>query len=238
LHAVALLAQKHAEQSINIFLELDVNPAKVVALYPDEVAGRLAQPQEKWIELFGGKAPQGTASAALLKDAEVNAESTEVTTVGDDESKTSTTLNTFVFLLSDHSLTEEWRESVNNLLVYLSDQRRKISGALTAINIPSSQEAHATRLSEASVEEILSLPDAPPSALTPQQLFRFAQIVDTALFKSYLIVRPGLLGSLCRLDNWCEVSEVENELRARGVSLRLLSDAQYASNIPYRNILS
>ena len=115
-------------------------------------------------------------------------------------------------------LIEEWRESVNSLLTYLSDQRRKISGSLTAINISSSQEAPVTRLSEASVEEILSLPDAPPNALTPQQLFRFAQIVDTALFKSYLIVRPGLLGSLCRLDNWCEVSEVENELRAREVS--------------------
>ena len=87
MHAVALLAQKHAEQAINIFLELDVNPAKVVALYPDEVAGRLAQPQGKWIELFGEKAPQGTASAALLKDVEINAESTEVTTVADDEHK-------------------------------------------------------------------------------------------------------------------------------------------------------
>jgi Vam6/Vps39-like protein vacuolar protein sorting-associated protein 39 len=259
LHAVALLAQKHAEQAINIFLELDINPAKVVALYPDEVAGRLAQPQEKWIELFGEKAPLGTASAALLKDVEVNTEPTEVTAVGDDEhkapasnppsfheadskskaeSRTSKTSNTLVSLLSDHLPTEEWRESVNNLLVYLSDQRRKISGALTAINIPSSQEAHATRLSEASVEEILSLPDAPPGALTPQQLFRFAQIVDTALFKSYLIVRPGLLGSLCRLDNWCEVSEVENELRARGVSLRFLSVVQYPSNMPCRNILS
>lgn len=69
------------------------------------------------------------------------------------------------------------------------------------------------------MEEIMSLPDTSPSALTPQQLFRFAQIVDTALFKSYLVVRPGLLGPLCRLDNWCEVSEVENELRARGVCI-------------------
>jgi hypothetical protein len=114
---------------------------------------------------------------------------------------------------------EQYRESVDKLLAYLSDQRRKISGSLTAINISSSQEAQTTPLSEVSLDEILALPDAPPSALTPQQLFRFAQIVDTALFKSYLIVRPGLLGPLCRLDNWCEVSEVENELRARGVRL-------------------
>jgi len=54
--------------------------------------------------------------------------------------------------------------------------------------------------------------------LTPDQLVRYAQIVDTALFKSYLIVRPGLLGPLCRVDNWCEVSEVEETLAAREVS--------------------
>jgi hypothetical protein len=114
-------------------------------------------------------------------------------------------------------LVEEYRESINRLLDYLSDCRRKIPTALAPLKITTSQEAEISRLSEASIEEIFSLPDAPPSALTPQQLFRFAQIVDTGLFKSYLVVRPSLIGSLCRLDNWCEVSEVEHELRARGV---------------------
>lgn len=80
-----MLAQNHAEQAINIFLELDVNPAKVVSLYPIEVAGRLAQPQEKWIELFGEKPPQGAESTSLLKDVEVTAESSEVTAIIDDE---------------------------------------------------------------------------------------------------------------------------------------------------------
>lgn len=46
-------------------------------------------------------------------------------------------------------------------------------------------------------------------------------MVDTALFKAYLVVRPGLVGALCRRYKWCEVSEVEEELRAREVSLFL-----------------
>jgi hypothetical protein len=52
---------------------------------------------------------------------------------------------------------------------------------------------------------------------------RFAQIVDTALYKSYLIIRPALLGSLCRVANWCEVTEVEDDLRARKVRTPCLS---------------
>lgn len=57
----------------------------------------------------------------------------------------------------------------------------------------------------------------PLTTLTPDQLIRFAQVVYTALFKSYLLIMPGLLGSLCRIENWCEVSEVEALLREREV---------------------
>lgn len=69
------------------------------------------------------------------------------------------------------------------------------------------------------MEDLFNLPNVPLTSLTPDQLVRFAQVVDTALFKSYLIIRPGLLGPLCRLDNWCEVSEVEEVLQEREVCL-------------------
>jgi len=44
-----------------------------------------------------------------------------------------------------------------------------------------------------------------------------AAVVYTALFKSCLLTISGLLGSLCRIENWCEVSEVETILREREV---------------------
>lgn len=103
---------------------------------------------------------------------------------------------------------------------YLSDRRPKLKAALEAVRITPQNQSHAIApLSETSVEELFALPNAPLSALTPEQLLRFAQIVDTALYKAYLIIRPGLLGPLCRVPNWCEVSEVEEDLRARQVCL-------------------
>lgn len=42
---------------MDTFIELDVNPAKAVALYPSNIAGRLSIPQDEWIPLFGGPAP-------------------------------------------------------------------------------------------------------------------------------------------------------------------------------------
>lgn len=125
--------------------------------------------------------------------------------------------------------------SIETLLRFLSDRRPKFGGALEALHINPSQSHQIASLSEISTEDIFALPNLPLSSLTPDQLLRFAQIVDTALFKSYLVIRPGLLGPLCRVPNWCEVSEVEEELRVRKVlsisSFLLLWCAQASSEI-------
>ena len=34
---------------------MDVNPARVLGLYPELVSGRFSVPQDRWVELFGGK---------------------------------------------------------------------------------------------------------------------------------------------------------------------------------------
>jgi Vam6/Vps39-like protein vacuolar protein sorting-associated protein 39 len=54
LHAVSLFHSGKFDEAINVFIELDINPAKVVALYPQSVGGRLSVPQDRWIPLFGG----------------------------------------------------------------------------------------------------------------------------------------------------------------------------------------
>ena len=121
-------------------------------------------------------------------------------------------------------MTDDLNRSVETLVRYLADRRPKLGAALEVVNIsPASQSHLASPLSEASIDELFALPNVPLSALTPEQLLRFAQVVDTALYKSYLIIRPALLGSLCRVANWCEVSEVEEDLRARKVCLSSLS---------------
>lgn len=54
LHAVRLFKEGDFDNAINMFIDLDVNPAKVVALFPETVSGRLHVPPDRWIVLFGG----------------------------------------------------------------------------------------------------------------------------------------------------------------------------------------
>jgi hypothetical protein len=65
--------------------------------------------------------------------------------------------------------------------------------------------------------DLRGYPDVPFTDLTPEQIVRVAQIVYTALLKVYLAIRPVLVGSLCRIQNWCEVEEVEELLMAKRV---------------------
>jgi Vam6/Vps39-like protein vacuolar protein sorting-associated protein 39 len=112
---------------------------------------------------------------------------------------------------------------VETLVRYITDPRPKLTPALAAVHItPENQSDVFSPLSEVPVEELFALPNLPLSNLTPEQLLRYAQLVDTALYKSFLIIRPGLLGPLCRTANWCEVSEVEEDLYARQVFIDIV----------------
>jgi hypothetical protein len=55
--------------AVNTFIELDVNPAKVVALYPETIAGRLSVLGMKWIPLFGGPAKADDTELTLSEEA-------------------------------------------------------------------------------------------------------------------------------------------------------------------------
>ena len=78
---MALFAQGEYDAAINVFIDLDINPAKVVALYPQEIAGRLAVPESGWIELHGGSKAQGDALAVLHNDREVTDATDQTVTV-------------------------------------------------------------------------------------------------------------------------------------------------------------
>ncbi|KAI0749541.1 vacuolar sorting protein 39 domain 1-domain-containing protein [Daedaleopsis nitida] len=191
LQAVDQFRNAKYDDAINAFIELDINPAKVVALYPESISGRLAVPQDEWVPLFGGPRPPKVEQAPTPP----TASSTDLT--GDPTEQE-----------------DNFHRSIETLMRYLSDRRPKIAGALATFHITPLQSHEMPHLSATSKEDLLALPSARLSSLTPEELVRFAQIVDTALFKSYLLNRPGLLASLCRVG-WCEVSEVEELLRER-----------------------
>jgi hypothetical protein len=102
-------------------------------------------------------------------------------------------------------------------MIYLSDRRQKLAGAIAALDQPLPSIDSLPPLKTVTTTELIHYPSVPMTDLTPEELVRVSQIVYTALIKVYLMIRPSLVGSLCRIENWCEVEEVEELLKERSV---------------------
>ena len=77
LNAVAQFRAAKFDAAIDTFIELDFNPAKVVALYPESVAGRLSVPREGWIPLYGGPSEEDHALSEGLQESDKDISSQE-----------------------------------------------------------------------------------------------------------------------------------------------------------------
>ncbi|KAF8328036.1 hypothetical protein F5887DRAFT_1188594 [Amanita rubescens] len=143
LNAVPQFRASKYDDTIDIFTELDSNPAKVVALYPESVSGRLGAPASKWVPLFGGPEERwlSVGSSAKAKLQQSNAASIVSLRKG---------------------VPDEFHRSIETLVRYLSDQRPKIGTALQAVRItPQNQSHEIAPPKEAAVEELFELPNAP-----------------------------------------------------------------------------
>ena len=63
LDAVSQFRAGEFDRALDLFVELNVNPAKVISLYPESISGRLSVPREQWIQMFGGPTPKAPREA-------------------------------------------------------------------------------------------------------------------------------------------------------------------------------
>lgn len=102
------------------------------------------------------------------------------------------------------------RAALEALIAYLSDRRQKVTGAINALPEPGlPAESSLPPLSSLPSEQLHQLPNLSYNEMDPESLLRIAQVIYTGLLKVYLVARPILVGSLCRIENWCDVEEVE-----------------------------
>ncbi|KAK8861657.1 hypothetical protein IAR55_002480 [Kwoniella newhampshirensis] len=234
LQAVAQIAHGQYQSAMETFLIFNINAALVLSLFPAEtISGRLHVPKDGWMELFGAvegaqlepqhkEEHEGGTTKSLLKSVaglrlpkkgSVDTLSHPVQK-GDDAAsiKSVEGVEKPPPTMSGEE-TVPPRAALEALMYFLSDRRQKLSGAIATTPLPA--EDSLPPLSTLSAEEQYSLPSVPMGELDPEQLLRMAQVIYTGLIKVYLVARPILVGSLCRIENWCDVEEVEELLKAQ-----------------------
>lgn len=133
---------------------------------------------------------------------------------------------------------EELKKAAQELArTYLNDVRRKLTkyfdpegnpvDPLTILSPGSVHEASMKDPLESSflaIEEAPSSGAVPPSPTSPinpavervEKLMETCRLVDTTLFRCYMLIRPALVGPLVRLPNQCDPDVVSQKLREQG----------------------
>jgi tetratricopeptide (TPR) repeat protein len=298
LYAVSLFANGKFDDAIEHFIELETNPARVIALFPVEISGPLAKDRSQWVEMFGGAKKSKLARITKKDDSDtVSIQSTQSrkgssmaiprdrgrlanlwgrrpqSMIGGEGVSPSTSLASSPVTgaaiskvkssgvkeeegrsaksskgssdgpkAEDDStqgeassvtippapvgpppklmLSEEEKRSTDALGRFLADRRRIFKPIL---ELQASSHSVTQSQIKRDPEWLLALPSKPLSTMDLDQLTAVAQTVDTALFKTFLATKPALVGPLCRVENWCEVEQVEELLMKAGKYSELIA---------------
>lgn len=241
LKGLMLFQERKFRPALDLFTDAEASPERVIKLYPKSIAGDLsdvmeeessegaedtaAEPEAK-TEQHPPKEPPSTPSKSLLgrvtgvghsrKDSD-NASiksSSQTETNGPDPRKapTSDSMDSTKPLEGD-----ELKNAVRSLCSFLVQARTRMQKYLNMDGTikespptfdPETGKPAFANLLPSSVFET----DGVSSIDWQAELQECAQIVDTTLFRSYMLAAPALAGPLFRLDNFCDPEVVQASL--------------------------
>jgi hypothetical protein len=184
-------AQKYRD-ALDLFSEAEAPPYRVIALYPPSIAGSSSvhehRDDEKTPPESSGQSDAGTSDIAP-------------STRGDTTKSKDKKLEGRDLVMAVHELRAFLAQTRVQLQKYINFDGTLKAGALE------NHEAY---------EHIVNEAQDGASSDWQQRLFETATLVDTTLFRAYMLVSPSLAGSLFRLDNFCSPEVVEEALYANG----------------------
>ena len=189
--AQMLFDQRKYEAAINIFLAVEAPPERVIKLYPRVIAGDLSTFEEKHVV-------SEPDTSSIRSDA------------GD-------TLN--IKQTEDGPL--EGKNLINAVLeltAFLVDTRNRMKKFLDAETgkLISAKENGHSGSPPASFESLLVAPASDAEKDREKKLKETATLVDTTLFRSYMLARPALAGPFFRIPNFCDPDVVNEKLTENG----------------------
>ena len=104
------------------------------------------------------------------------------------------------------------QDAVSGLCGFLADTRRKLQRYLNPDGTLKPPRNGGDERPESNFETLLVAPTSSADEDRAQKLLETARLVDTTLFKAYMLARPTLAGSLFRIANYCDPDIVNEKL--------------------------
>jgi hypothetical protein len=232
LKAQALFSQQKYRPALDLLTDVSAPPKRVVSLYPKSIAGELSTIEEP-PEFTDSEEPSGETSAA-----EENSSQPEEQ-VKIPQTPTKSVLGKFrpsaarddsdnMSIRSFRTTSETPREkpakdapltgsdlkaAVMALCSYLAQSRVQVQRYM---NTDGTLKIELTKGSTPPFSNLIELPEGAENVDWQAELLEVAKLVDTTLFRAYMLALPSLAGPLFRLDNFCDPHVVEEKLYDSG----------------------
>ncbi|PQE26179.1 vacuolar sorting 39 domain 1 protein [Rutstroemia sp. NJR-2017a BBW] len=239
--AQVLFDQRKYRAAIDIFIAIQAPPEQVIKLYPRAIAGDLSMVDEKNTDsqTENEEVNGGSNSDSDSKAEEVGSPKPTIVNklISKHQKSTSDTASIRSFMrnespdndnasikapvneekpLEGKDLTAAALE-LNSFLVDTRTRMRKFLDAETGKLIPQPQNGH-DAAADPTFGSLLVRPESEAEAEKDreQKLLETAKLVDTTLFRSYMLSMPSLAGALFRLPNFCDPDVVNEKLLETG----------------------
>jgi hypothetical protein len=239
--AQMLFDQRKYDKAIDIFLAVEAPPERVIKLYPSVIAGELSTfaPPQSEVETDNedskGSANGDTATLGESKQDSIGSPKpalvNKLLKTHQKAASDTSSIRSFMRLdagdASDGAGSSKARPvedaplegkdlitATLALTAFLVDSRnrmKKFLDAETGKMIPVKENGQ-NGSSHAAFESLLLSPASDEDRDREQKLRETATLVDTTLFRSYMLARPSLAGALFRIPNFCDPDVVNEKL--------------------------
>lgn len=234
--AQVLFDKRKYRDALDLFTEVSAPPERVIRLYPKIIAGELTTHEEKSEDeeshegtnggsvngdtavesSEGADAPKSAALINVLRQHKAPAsDASSIRSVDDASDKAS------IKVKPAEEGPLQGKDLVNAVLelnAFLVDTRTRLqrfldpaTGKLKPIAVNGQNGA-----SQQAFESLLLAPASDAEADREQKLRDTARLVDTTLFRGYMLARPSLAGALFRINNFCDPEVVNEKLLENG----------------------
>lgn len=226
LKAQTLFDRRKYRASLDLFTEAMAPPDRVIGMFPSVISGDLESGTEiqeedkpEQSKKVSKEAPasskgDGDDSDEAPKSVRSQAQSLlrSESLVLDNSDTASTVSNTVAASFHRRDLEgKDLKTATIELLGFLVDARTKLQGRLNFDgSLKQSSEPNST---QSFIDIILASSSSTDNADSRAELLLpIAKLVDTTLFRAYMLARPTLAGALFRLPNFCDPAVVKEKL--------------------------
>lgn len=240
--AQLLFDQRKYRNALDLFTEVNAPPERVIRLYPQIIAGDLSiiipQEVEESSSSENLTADKNGETAPTPEAAEENAskpaslsklllqhqkrqhgDTGSIRSKKGDSIDNSDTTSVLGKPTEDAALEgKDLTNAVVELLGFLVQTRTRLQRFLdpaTGRLKPTESNGHDGSSNEA-FQSLLLGPSSNEDIEREKELLETAKLVDTTLFRSYMLARPSLAGSLFRIPNFCDPDVVNEKLLENG----------------------